>query len=140
MLGRARLDREVDVGQLDRELGEGALVGDVDHVAAGSAMIVAIRARLPGLSGTPTRRRTRRWVRTRPRRITAESSRLSMLPPHSDEPDLAAAEALGIAHHGGEAGRTGTLGHRLLDLEQLQDRGLDRRLLDQQHLVRPAAR
>ena len=100
-----------------------------------SAMIVAIRTRLPGLSGTPTRRRTSRWVRTRPRRITAESRRLSMLPPHSTRPTLAAAEALGIAGDRGEAGGAGALGHGLLDLEQLQDRGLDRRLLDQQHVV-----
>ena len=52
-----------------------------------------------------------------------------------DETDPPAAEALGMAHHGGEAGRTRPLGHGLLDLQQLQDRGLDRGLLDQQHVV-----
>ena len=52
-----------------------------------------------------------------------------------DEADAAAAEPLGVARDRGEAGGAGALDHDLLDLQQLQDRGLDRGLLDQQHLV-----
>ena len=72
---------------------------------------------------------------TRPRRITADEQAPVDVAAAQHEADLAAAEPLGIAHDRREAGGAGALGHGLLDLEQLQDRGLDRGLLDQQHVV-----
>ena len=58
-----------------------------------------------------------------------------MLPPHSTRPTRRPRKRSGWLDDRGQAGGAGALGHGLLDLQQLQDRGLDRRLLDQQHVV-----
>ncbi len=51
------------------------------------------------------------------------------------QPDLAAGEARAVLQQRGEADRAGALDHRLLDLEQHQDRLLDVVLADQHDVV-----
>ena len=51
------------------------------------------------------------------------------------QPDAAPGEALAVLHQRRQADRAGALDHRLLDLEQREDRHLDVALVDQQHVV-----
>jgi hypothetical protein len=59
----------------------------------------------------------------------------SMLPPHRTRPDLPAGEAFALVHQRGEADRACPFDDRLLDLEQHQDRLLDRVLGDEDDVV-----
>ena len=52
-----------------------------------------------------------------------------------DQPDLLAAETLGIGQQRGQGGRAGALGDGLLDIAVEGDGPLEEGLLDQQHVV-----
>ena len=56
------------------------------------------------------------------------------------QPDLLALEALRVPQQRGQPGGAGAFDHRLLDLEQHQDRLLDVALVDQQEVVDHGAR
>ena len=135
MLRGARLDGQIDVGLLDRQFGERALVDDVDDVAAllgddGGDPDQTARA-----VGHADAQPHQPLGAHQPAQDHRRQQPAVDIAATQDEADAAAPEPLRVAGDGGEAGGTSTLGHRLLDLQQLQHRGLDRRLLDQHHIV-----
>ena len=85
MRGVAGLDDEIDLARLDRERGEAA-DGRPRRYCRRPRRSGPRRARLPGASAMPTRSQISRLECARPRRIRTESSRRSMLPPHSTRP------------------------------------------------------
>jgi hypothetical protein len=135
MLDVACLDDGVDVGTLGREIGEQALVVDLDDVPAGVA------------DGTREARQYARLVDD----LNAQGDDAAVahepaqqdLPEQAgvdvaaadDQADALAGEALAVRQHGGEAGGAGPLRHDLLRLRHHLHRLFQRFLLDQQDIA-----
>ena len=136
VVGAARLEHELDLGLRRRRARERAARGAPGRRWRRSRRSPrrspradpARRARAP--AAAPAARCARARARSRARAPACRCSRR-----RSRRPRACAENARGLREHRRERGGARALGHRLLDLEQQQDRRLERVLLDEEDLA-----
>src|SRR5882757_7272117 len=110
----AGLDHHVDVGALDRDLEEQALVIGLDDVAAGGADDAGDPAQHPGhvfdLDPQPGDLAVADQAAHQDR---GQDARVDVAAA-DDDADTPSGEAFGVGQHAGDAGGAGALGHQLL--------------------------
>ena len=135
MLAVAALQHELDFGRFHRHRAEHPLVLHVDDVAARLADHRGDARQAAGEIGQgdaqPHQPAVAHQAAHQHRR---EQARIDVAAADRDA-DAPAGEAAGMLQQRGKAGGPGAFGHRLLDLDQLDHRGLDRFFRDHQDLV-----
>ena len=139
MAGTVGFDGDVDTGAFRRHVQHGAMVGDLEDVAAG----LADGAGDFGEHARPVADDDAHGDDALLAGELADHDRGGKpridVAAGKDEPDAASAEAGGIGEHGGEAGGAGALGHGLLEHEIGGDGLLDSELGHQHDVVDMAA-
>ena len=135
-MGRAaRLHDDLDLDALDRERGEGALVLDlVDVGAEAGEQRGDVGERAGDVADVDAQAHQAARLDHAALDDLGQHQRLDVAAAE-DQADLLAGEARRLLHQRREADRAGALDHRLLDLEQHQDRLLDVVFGDQDDVV-----